>query len=297
MDRRLLFRALGLLIASVAMFMLHNVINKNVGRADSSNNTRIQQTILSHQQKMEEVLQKMSDSLVNCAQTDTLKLINTIGSESNYSFYLFEKNDLVAWYNALLPIANLRPSQLNNSIMRTDNGWYFIVKKKVSHSTSIFALFRIKSRYPVSNDYLKDELDPSFGIDGRTTITIDSKRTENAITDANGKYLFSISCENIQILSTWQLVADGIVLLLWLLLIIFAAGTFVVAIRKRGIRNRALIVLAIAQVGIYVWTLFLQLSVQMSEWFLFSPQIFAYDWWAPSLFYLMLATSIYPGQQ
>jgi len=289
MDRRLLFRALGLLIASVAMFMLHNVINKNVGRADSSNNTRIQQTILSHQQKMEEVLQKMSDSLVNCAQTDTLKLINTIGSESNYSFYLFEKNDLVAWYNALLPIANLRPSQLNNSIMRTDNGWYFIVKKKVSHSTSIFALFRIKSRYPVSNDYLKDELDPSFGIDGRTTITIDSKRTENAITDANGKYLFSISCENIQILSTWQLVADGIVLLLWLLLIIFAAGTFVVAIRKRGIRNRALIVLAIAQVGIYVWTLFLQLSVQMSEWFLFSPQIFAYDWWAPSLFYLMLA--------
>ena len=286
MTKRLLCKALLLLMASVAMFWLHYIINHSFRTTEEADNVRIQNTIGVQHSQMEAILQQIDDSL-NVATDDTLQLLNTIGSNCNYSFYIFRKNKLIAWYDATLPIARLYPSALNRRILKTDNGWYYIVARKRA-DINMFALFRIKSCYTVSNDYLTDELNPVFGISGHCTLSIDSSQPDMAIFAPDGSYLFTASTDMSPVLSDRQIVIDAIVLILWMIFSFWAVGTVVVGIRNSGYSNRALIVLAVLMSGIYVWTLYLQLPTQIAQSFLFSSQVFAYDWWAPSLFYLLL---------
>ncbi len=289
MARRKFTKALCLLLISVVACVLHYGINHCFTTTENGDIGRIQRVLLAHHDKMDAALQQIADSLSANAQCDTLRLLNEIGQDGDYSLYLFNRNRLAAWSNALLPIVDLHPSQLNKSILKTDNGWYY-VRKHQAGRIGIYALFRIKSSYPVDNDYLKDELNSSFGIDGRCVLTMEKQSTNDAILAPDGTYLFSVSSENSHTLTSWQIAVDAVLLALWLIFVFLAVGTFTIAVREMGISNRALLLLALMLVGIYVWALNIELPNQMSQWFLFSPQVFAYDWWAPSLFFLLLFT-------
>lgn len=253
----------------------------------SSINEGIQSVMIRHGEKMDEKLTTIADSINEGNYDNLQQLLNTVCSDDEYSYYLFQENSLEAWNNALLPISELKPRMLGRPVIETHNGWYYIRSIKIGQM-SVYALMLIKSHYSVNNDYLYDAFNESLGIANNCHILLSTDNDGRAIYDKNGKFIFSIVANGNRQMTDWMMAADMIALTMWLVFMLWMLNVIMLLITKHGYNNRALIISAGVLVLIYVWALNLSVGDQMARWFLFSPQVFAYDWWAPSLVFLLL---------
>lgn len=291
MNRRILHIAI-LLLTSFAAITFHSMVLRWPEAFHGDSNSHVQERMNDHHADMNMKLDAIVDSLTSQknADIDVFSTINDIGADDPYCYYVFKDNELIAWRNALLPIYDITASSLKNGMMRTDNGWYY-VQSKESGTLSLFSLFRVRSRYSVDNDYLRTEFDPSLGVEQRSKIILDTKSDGLQITSPSGDYLFTIVKSGITQMTTPLIVLDFISLIIWIVCLIVSICLFTNMLAKMGYKNRSLLVLALLLAGVYMWNLYTDVSPQMAKWFIFSPQIFAYGWWAPSLYYLLLFTS------
>lgn len=277
-----------LLLLSIASIGVHTILNRWPDSTSNDIGEKLHEVMVMHQQNMDNILETIADSLTqNVASLDTMSMLRTICKDEKYGYYLFHNGQLTAWHNAKLPIKNLRQGTFSQNVIKTDNGWYYVRRNAIGRN-AMFALLRIRKHYAVSNDYLNNNYHVSFGIDEDSRLIVNPRAEGTQVKDADGNYLFTIEANKTTKMSTTMMVADMLALVLWFCSLLFMINLIMLEVTSRGVKNRSLILAALMLGGVYVWALCLSVGPQMAQWFIFSPQVFAYDWWAPSLVYLLM---------
>ncbi len=121
--------------------------------------------------------------------------VHTIIPENIYKkegiLFLIWKNDsLIYWSDNAVPFDLVNNEDLlQKKIQKLQNGW-FRIKHENFDNYQVIALLLIKSEYSYQNDYLVNSFQKRFNVPSQTIIGIE--KSENAIHDANGNFLFSI---------------------------------------------------------------------------------------------------------
>lgn len=286
--RRTIIRIAIALAAAIAAIAAHRIINIRPHVAQSNYSAAHLQTAMDeHYLRIDELISHIADSIRNSPAADTLAIVNDAAAESGYSVYLFRNGHLAAWHNALIPVANISPKALSARILRTDNGWYYSAGKRYG-AMQIFATLRIRSHYPYDNEYLRTAFHPSLGIDNRSRLTTDSCADGAKLTDAQGKYIFSIQQRDSSRATPALVAADAACLAVWFVAIITAIMLTVKLIAASKAHSYAPVAALALLAGVYVWALNINISDSMSTWFIFSSQVFAYNVLMPSLGMVLL---------
>lgn len=290
MNRRIIHIAL-LLFVSIAAIIFHSMVLRWPEAFHGDTGSHVQDRMNVHHFNMNQKLDALVDSFTSHNDVDIFSIVNEIGADDPYCYYVFRDNELIAWSNALLPIYDLSQATLNDKMLRTGNGYYYIQSREAG-VLNIYALFRVRSRYSVDNDYLSAEYDASLGVDQRSKIIIDTTWEGQQITDPDGNYLYTIVKSGVTQMTTSLVVVDFISLVVWIICLIVGVCKIVMLVADKGYKNRALLLLMVLLVGVYIWNLYTDVSPQMAKWFIFSPQVFACGWWAPALHYLLLFAAL-----
>ena len=262
------------IIIILGLFAHHRIVKKALEGQSEVTEEHLQNVMRMHEEQIYDDLRLVVDSLDT--QTDTLALLNNASERHGYSFYVFTDDHLRAWSNATIPMQNLSPESFAERIINTNNGWYYVIDRQTSRS-KVFAAFRIKANYYYENEYLPPEFDPSFGISSQSSIFCYATISDCCkIYGTDGRYLFSIEPRGAGKLTLSQQIADISVLIIVVLLIIVLISRATNLALKHFNSIAVMVVLAIVLCTIYLGSSFVSIAPPMSEWFLFSSQVFAY---------------------
>lgn len=246
-----------------------------------------------HYAALGNMLSELEDSLAHAGEgKDTLALFDNVDPDRLYSIYLFENEALKAWHNPCLAQPEMPNSISAGPMMRTDNGWY-MVRKAEFGNVRLYALFKVWRLYPFANEYLDDGFDPSFGLPSDAVLTLARSSRGVEITDADGGYLFTVVATAggygvSSVMSGVAILSYAFALLLALLGLWNSAKYLC---RAQG-SLCALMVAALLCVAIYYVAVLLPVPVHLARSDFFSFQVFAYDWWLPSLAFVALAVAL-----
>ncbi len=245
----------------------------------------IQNVVYTHERHMQRLLDRIASKLED---GDIQSVLNSVKNPDNYSVYAFAGSKLVAWRNALVPVENIKPRHFDRRVINTGNGWYMIENKQVG-PIQLFALFRIKQQYHFENQYLAPTFDASLNIDPSNTISLSPSDDGLQITDANGRYLFTIVESNAKELPTAVSLLNICALVVWFIAaigsVIFA--NIVIAHSTRFRRRKTFFATLALILFHYFSSVLFTLPPQFSHAFLFSSQVFAYNTLLPSLVCLL----------
>lgn len=280
-------------LMSAVLVAAHVALNSSRARLylQDYNAARLQKVFSRHEAAIHRELHQIADSAAALGPSHRVADVGRFLNDSPYSYYVFDADTLVAWHRAVVPLAHLTPGTFRARFMRFDNGWYYVAGLR-SDTLSVFGLFRIKSLYAFENEYLDDALHPSFGLSGNLRVSSADSPTDARILTSDGSFLFSIRLSDTNEQPTFVLVADFVMLLLLVLTLMQTVRSGQLILIGYGHRNLALFCSLLMLASVYGLMLSLQLSPQMSEWFVFSPSVFAYANWMPSLGYLFLLSVI-----
>ncbi len=249
---------------------------------------RISKVMARHDKAMAQWLDILADTLANPAtRTFPQEFANT-----DYSLYLFDGDTLRLWHHACLPNTDLTPAYLSHSIVDADNGTYYIKSLKRGQ-TSIFALLLIRSHSPYDNEYLADRYHPSFDLGDNARIST-SHSAGATVTSPDGAYLFTVTGDTLRRQSTFGHIASLAFLFVAIALTLWAIVRIANVIVSHGAgRGVALTASAAMLTALYGLSLLIPMPQGDGDTsIIFSPLIFSYDWWLPSLGYMVLGASL-----
>ena len=242
--------------------------------------------MLTHENEMLSVLENMSAE-ASTEPANPFDILSKTSLIAPYSYYVFKDDSIVAWHNATLQNAAIRPQDITSPILKTDNGLYFVIQDTATTSYDLFVLFKIRSHYPYDNEYLTDAFDPSLRIGKNAQLSLRPSGGGCDISDAAGNFLFSIRNAHTEVKGL-SLLVEYLLLGLWLLLSVVAIVLNAQYLVQLIGRTWTLVVTILAELFLYVLTLIVKPSSAMAASFLLSPQVFAYDWWIPSIAHLLI---------
>jgi len=215
-----------------------------------------------------------------------LSVIMNSFSNKETSYYVFKNDTLICWSNASIPVSRNKNSFLTNSIVQLKNGW-FLSEKSSFEDTILIGLFRIKQQYLYENKFLKNRFNNQFGLSINPDIQINTPNKGIAIHDSNGQYLFSLILKQVPFISS----IPGKFGLLFILIaiagtILFAGSILKIISYKKG--NVAFLISGSILFFIFLWFVKFNFLHLMSTSEIFSPVLFAYTSWFPSLASMLL---------
>ncbi len=274
--------------AAIMSLCAYALITKRDGAVDTAaESRRLGRVMERHDEAMGQWLREVADSL---ARNDMKSLPQSCASD--YSLYVFENGKMRLWHNACLPTANPTPPAIRSPMLEAENGWFY-VKSLHRGNLHLSALLRIRSRFPYVNDYLTDRFHPSLRLPIDTDISTDPERGA-AVYSPNGAYLFSVTYGPgyAARLTTSQYVLAIIFLALSVACAAAAVVFASVFVSRRVGRWQSLAFAAFGFVTIYMASLAINPPEADGQSTLFSLQFFSFDWWIPSLAYLLLAAGL-----
>ena len=249
---------------------------------------RISRVMQRHDEAMGRWLDSVADTLANTA---TITFPQQF-ADPDYSLYVFDADTLRLWHEACLPTSDIRPATLERRILVSDNGTYFIRHLRRG-TTAMFALLRVRSHSPYDNEYLADRYHPSLDLGEQARIST-SHAAGATVTAPDGTYLFTVtgdaSCRTSRLgyVASILLLVGAIVLTLWAIV----RTTSVIASLGRG-HGLALLSGAAMLAILYGLSLLIPTPASAGDTsILFSPLVFSYDWWLPSLGYMVLGATL-----
>ncbi|MDO4462306.1 MAG: ATP-binding protein [Bacteroidia bacterium] len=288
-----------LIIAIIAFIINEGVTLYAPHKVDADMIPNFQESFTSQQHNITDYLNRLSAELDNSTEQPQVTLTNF--EQSKYEIYLYQNHELSAWRNTELSELSFNEIYNKNLVFHTDHGYY--LKDHLSHlsqdSTSqydIFALFKLKSEYPFDNDYMENRWNPSFDINPQSELILDAESDSSyiAIYDINNNYAFSIkpheanTISNINALSIIKIVCISI----WLISIFLFIFVSVIDIRLRWGSLISFIANILFSILTYIWALQIHLPTILEGTTLFSSQVFAYNWWIPSIGYFTLIVAL-----
>ncbi len=215
-----------------------------------------------------------------------LSVIMNSFSKKETSYYVFNNDTLIGWSDASIPVAEEKGSFLTNHIVQLKNGW-FLAEKSNFEDTVLIGLFRIKQQYLYENKFLKNRFNKQFGLSINPDIQKYVPDKGVAIHDNNGQYLFSLILKQVPFISS----VPGKFGLLFILIaivgtVLFAGSILKIISYKKG--NIGFLVSGSILFFIFFWFVKFNFIHLISTSEIFSPVLFAYTSWFPSLASMLL---------
>ena len=274
-------------IVAALLVALYSFLAASPHDADkASERTRLNSIMERHDIAMSDWLTSIADTLAN-PSTHTFPQEFSL---ANYSLYVFDNDSLRLWHNSCLPNTDPQYASLNQHVLVAENGWFY-VKSLKKDSTTLIALLRIRSHSPYNNDYITDSFHPSFSIGNEARIS--TTHADGVDVNApDGTYLFTVTGNTAGKLSPALYYTSASLLLIILFITLWGVARTTNWLYNSIPRRWGTFVISAALlVGLYFAALHLPPPGGDDSSFFFSPLIFSYDWWLPSLGYLMLAAA------
>ena len=229
--------------------------------------------------------EQLADTLFEYAQSDRLpEFANSAEHKPDRLFdrygiilYVYSGRNLVYWTNNSIAIPE-GTLWYKTPFVNTGNACVIPHYKTNKRQTVVSAIV-VKMDFTYENEFLKNELHPSFDITSSLSLTTDDKTSENAIYSSDGNYLFSFNFDNVDNIEQRRSVAFPLLMLALVLLMLYAQK----GIRKNRLSNRKFFIITFVaitvRIGIQIFfpqELYTHLSI-------FSPQHFAASVVFPSL--------------
>ncbi len=98
----------------------------------------------------------------------------TAKSANRYSFQIYESDSLICWNNNAIENLDLKLAPLPFSLQILNNG-IFLTGTKKTHDTVYVLLYLIRNNYQLSNNYLKNTLNPDLNLNYESKIERNAK--------------------------------------------------------------------------------------------------------------------------
>ena len=212
-------------------------------------------------------------------------------NKEGIGFLITEKQKLVYWSGNqfAFPEAYLSPSS-SKQLLYLPNGTY-LSTTKIIENYSIIGLIHIKDSYSIENEFIENSFSDVFEIAEEYSIQIEQTEYSLPVYDAEGNYLLSV-------------ISDGTIYCqisnLYLPSVLFALGLlFLLLFARKIFRNYNHInfiirstILSLSLIGLYWAHIVFKLPAFCNAFDLFSPSLYAYSAWLPSLGDLLLLSSL-----
>lgn len=203
------------------------------------------------------------------------------------SFYEFENNQIKFWSNSTISFQSIHDFNNSSGVVFLKDGFYFYQKLEKEKSTYL-GLIQIKIIYSIQNNYLVSNLHPSFDIENEAEISLKKEAPENAITDEQGNFLFSLKLSSANFQSSDVL--SIAIYLAGLLLLIFYLFKRVRNYKKY--KKHASHITMLAMLVFYLLSTVFSFPESIFFQKIFSPTIFGHSEVLPSLGHFLMVAII-----
>jgi len=211
-------------------------------------------------------------------------------AEGELSYFIFRNDTLTAWSDASVPVTSNRQILFTQRVAHLKNGWYLIQKRKYDDHTYI-GLFRIKQQYEYENKFLKSRFSKRFRLSSNPEITTDKTAKGIEINDSNGHYLFTLTADPDMFRDTKTSRTAVVFIIIALIFTLLLIGSVIDKfVKKSG--NYAFIIIILILFVFYFGFVSFNTAFLADINQLFSPVLFAYTSWFPSLFSLLFLAVI-----
>jgi signal transduction histidine kinase len=275
-----------------AILLVAAFISESIYFSDSEYRFRTRKfnSILAEKEKiMEKCLNEMKPVLAWENQRGSITGDNlfSIAEQNKITILEYIDNKLFYWSDNNFDI----PFFINDSIFSRNlvffqNGW-FLPKTIKAGNERIVGLLRIRSEYNFENDIIKSGFERDFNIPESVGFSTDKGASDYHVSDMNGDFLFSLTFPEIKVKSYLILVP----LLLWILsfiafiIFILELANLILA-RDKNLLSVSFVLLSF--ILIYTAILISGKPLVFFQTDLFSPYMFSFNGFLPSLGHLLL---------
>ncbi len=203
-------------------------------------------------------------------------------SSDGIGFLISRNRDLVYWSDNHFSFSNanlFRPVQEN--LLLLPNGYYLQTTKRYQEYT-ITGLILLKDEYSIKNEYMENNFSEHFNVPENYSIQEEQTEKSLPIYDTSGNYLFSLLAEGTIYCSTNSLYIPSFLFALSILFLMYYLRLLFIKTRHYNFILR-ISTLGIILLGIYCLHILFGFPSFCSAFELFSPTLYAYSQWLPSL--------------
>lgn len=119
---------------------------------------------------------------------------NSLFREDGIVLLVYDNDTLKFWSDNSVAVENyMKEVCLDDRMAKLKNGWFEVVKQRISGSRTAVGLIQISSDYPYQNHYLINSFQKDFNVTPRTRMVInESQKNFPEVKTVHGDYLFSI---------------------------------------------------------------------------------------------------------
>lgn len=271
-------------IVAIALFLLGKTVEYQFDHSytDDADTYSIQHTIKDQQNELIHAFVDLQDtSLWNpqrrWATMDSL-------AKSNLHFYLYKDSVLQAWSTHIVPIKKVITQ--SPSVIQLANGWYLQHRMAIG-PYELQAIRLIKEEYEYQNKFLSNQFAKDYIITHNPSISLSQGDNADRIYDIHDDYLLSLHYTIHQVISPISIAAFVLYLLCFSLLIAISIRCLNTWKDKKWSN---FLLLATPFYYFVLWLLFVNFAIpkDFSYHPIFSPVVFAFSDWLPSLGSLLL---------
>jgi two-component system nitrogen regulation sensor histidine kinase NtrY len=119
---------------------------------------------------------------------------NTLFKDEGLVLLIYDNDTLKFWSDNSVAVENyMKEVCLDDHMAKLKNGWFEVVKQRISNSRSAVGLIHIKSEFPYQNHYLINSFQHDFKVPAGTRLSINEGQSNYPIVkNSKGEFLFSI---------------------------------------------------------------------------------------------------------
>ena len=275
------------LFSAILIFIAAAIIENGLLRKHPENHLikDFQTTLLQNETTLDQNMDKISDIILsdnfdgNFAES--LKEFNGLIDKNGLGYLVYESGKLSYWSDRVIAFYDdIHDFKTRKGLVEMPNG-YYLTMSKVLGDYEIVGLHLIKYKYEHENRYLQNKFLNVYKLP--EDYEISDVKTENAfsIVGLNNEFLFSIIPKGEYLCNKSQLYFPGLIYLIGLLILL-------IYFRKEFLDAQASLFLKLFGLGaalfiVYWLHLIFKIPAALNYMPFFSPEVFAYSSWLPSL--------------
>jgi len=269
------FNYLMLFMVVVLIYISGNIFLENYHYGEGYHR-KLQKNLLGKFVEMDKVFATLKEN--------NWKLDTRLSTDNGITIIAYNNDSLIYWSDNNVKFASFtNQTSTGKRFILLSNGWY-VAKEYKSDSIRAYALYLIKAQYPYENDFLVNEYHSDLKLPKSTVILPAPETGAFSIHDWEGIYLFSIQFDKDEL--RFAGIKNSLLPVLFfvaLLLAILFVNNFLRNLKPGKIKNGLIIFLAIFFVIFRVIQCRFHFPSDIYDFELFSPTLFAYSSWMPSL--------------
>ena len=273
------------LISAIVFFMVAAIIENGLLRKHPEKHliNDFQDKLLANEMTLQENMNKISEVILaedfDGNFFESLRNFNVLIDQNGLGYLVYESDSLCYWSDrAIAFYGDIRDLKTRKGYLR--NG-YYLTMSKVAGDYEIVGLHLIKYNYEHENKYLKNNFLSDYKLPEDYEISDEQLENAFAVVGLNNEFLFSIIPKGEYLCNKRQLYFPGTIYLIGLLFLLFF-------FRKEFLGTQSTLFLKLFGLGaalfiVYWLHLIFKIPAALNYMPFFSPEVFAFSDWLPSL--------------